>query len=109
MREAAIRGGLVPDTPAGGERIEFVTEGEASFHWCVEEAIAGNALKKRTNIIVADLGGGTIDVSSFEVVTSKPLKLRETAIPDCAVEGSITVSERFVKAIQGLAAFLLIF
>lgn len=45
MRDAAIRGGLVPNTPAGRERIEFVTEGEASFHWCIDQAIAGAALK----------------------------------------------------------------
>lgn len=45
MRKAAILGGLVPDTPEGRERIEFVSEGEASFRWCVEQAIAENALK----------------------------------------------------------------
>ncbi|KIO27481.1 hypothetical protein M407DRAFT_73123, partial [Tulasnella calospora MUT 4182] len=50
MREAAIRGGLVPNTPEGRERIEFVTEGEASFHWCVEQAIAENALKARIHM-----------------------------------------------------------
>lgn len=45
MRDAAILGRLIPDTPAGRERIEFVTEGEASFHWCVDQAIATSALK----------------------------------------------------------------
>ncbi|KAG8913582.1 hypothetical protein FRC00_002091 [Tulasnella sp. 408] len=45
MREAAIRGGLVPNTPEGRERIEFVTEGEASFHWCIEQALTGTTLK----------------------------------------------------------------
>ena len=44
MREAAIKGGLVPDTPEGRERIEFVTEGEASFHWCVDMELANAAL-----------------------------------------------------------------
>lgn len=45
MRKAAIRGGLVPATPEGHERIEFVTEGEASFHWCVDKGTARAALK----------------------------------------------------------------
>ena len=45
MREAAIRGGLVPNTPTGRERIEFVTEGEASIHWCIGESVAEDALK----------------------------------------------------------------
>ena len=35
MRKAAILAGLVPDTPEGRERIQFVTEGEASLHFCV--------------------------------------------------------------------------
>lgn len=35
MRRAAIQGGLVPDTPQGRSRIKFVSEGEASLHYCV--------------------------------------------------------------------------
>lgn len=34
-------------------------------------------------MVVADLGGGTIDVSSFEVMTPKPLRLKEKLAPDC--------------------------
>ncbi|KAG9043148.1 hypothetical protein FS837_009947 [Tulasnella sp. UAMH 9824] len=98
MREAAIRGGLVPDTPQGRERIEFVTEGEASFHWCIDQALTGATLKEGTRIIVADLGGGTIDVSSFLVKTPRPLRLQEQLAPQCAVEGSIIVTDRFVKS-----------
>lgn len=45
MRRAAVRGGLVPNTPEGRERIEFVTEGEASFHWCIDQAIPGTVLE----------------------------------------------------------------
>ncbi|KAG9009248.1 hypothetical protein FRB90_008492 [Tulasnella sp. 427] len=98
MREAAIKGGLVPNTSAGRERIEFVTEGEASFHWCIDQAIAGAALKEGTNIVVADLGGGTIDVSSFLVKTPSPLRLEEHMAAECSLAGSITVTDRFVKA-----------
>ncbi|KIO22617.1 hypothetical protein M407DRAFT_116856, partial [Tulasnella calospora MUT 4182] len=72
MREAAIKGGLVPNTPKGRERIEFVTEGEASFHWCIDQALTQATLKEGTRIVVADLGGGTIDVSSFVVKTPRP-------------------------------------
>ncbi|KAG8929277.1 hypothetical protein FRC00_001494 [Tulasnella sp. 408] len=98
MREAAIRGGLVPNTPEGRERIEFVTEGEASFHWCIDQALTGATLKEGTRIVVADLGGGTIDVSSFLVKTPRPLRLQEQMTPECAVEGSIIVTDRFVKS-----------
>ncbi|KIO27484.1 hypothetical protein M407DRAFT_23298 [Tulasnella calospora MUT 4182] len=97
MREAAIRGGLVPNTPEGHERVEFVTEGEASFHWCIDKGTATAALKEGAKIVVVDLGGGTIDVSSFLVGTPKPLRLSELKAPECALAGSITVTERFMK------------
>ncbi|KIO27478.1 hypothetical protein M407DRAFT_23293 [Tulasnella calospora MUT 4182] len=100
MRQAAIEGGLVPNTSEGKERIEFVTEGEASFHWCVEQTVAEKALQAGTKIVVADLGGGTIDVSSFRVVNPKPLRLQEALGADCVVAGSITVTDRFVKTIR---------
>lgn len=45
MRKAAILGGLIPDTVDGNERIEFVTEGEASFHWCIDTGLASAALE----------------------------------------------------------------
>ena len=44
MRDAAILAGLIPDTPKGRERVSFVTEGEASLHFCLLNGltIAGN-------------------------------------------------------------------
>ena len=47
MRRAAILGGLIPDTAEGGSRIRFVSEGEASFHWCVESGLASRTLSVR--------------------------------------------------------------
>ena len=35
LRTAAVKANIVPDTPAGLARVHFVTEGEASFHFCV--------------------------------------------------------------------------
>ena len=36
MRDAAIRAGLIPDTDDGRSRLSFVTEGEASLHFCIQ-------------------------------------------------------------------------
>jgi len=47
LRTAAIRAGIVPDTPAGNSRVHFVTEGEASFSCCVTHTLAGKNLKVR--------------------------------------------------------------
>ncbi|KAG8937827.1 hypothetical protein FRC00_000351 [Tulasnella sp. 408] len=100
MREAAVSGGLVPNTPKGRERIEFVTEGEASFHWCIEQSIAGSALKEGASIVVADLGGGTIDVSSFLVKTSKPLRLQEKLAPEYRLQGTPFDDEEYIETLR---------
>lgn len=40
MRDAVIRAGILPDTPAGNQRLHFVTEGEASMNYCVGRGLA---------------------------------------------------------------------
>jgi len=45
MRSAAIKAGIVPDTPAGRARVHFVTEGEACFNFCATEIRVGEKLK----------------------------------------------------------------
>ena len=45
LRTAAIRAGIVPDTPAGRSRVLFVSEGEASFNFCVTHTQAGKDLE----------------------------------------------------------------
>ena len=47
LRSAAIKAGIVPDTPAGRARVQFVTEGEACFNFCATEIRAGETLKVR--------------------------------------------------------------
>ena len=45
LRNAAIKAGIVPDTPAGHNSVHFVTEGEASFSFCATHTQAGKDLK----------------------------------------------------------------
>ena len=45
MRRAAVLAGLVPDTESGHSRISFVTEGEASLHFSVENGLPAGAMK----------------------------------------------------------------
>lgn len=39
LRRATIFGKLVPDTVEGKARVTFVSEGEASLHFCVREGL----------------------------------------------------------------------
>ena len=45
MRQAAVQAGLVPDTTEGHARISFVTEGEASLHFSIQNGLPSGAMK----------------------------------------------------------------
>ena len=45
LRTAAVKARIVPDTPAGHSRVQFVTEGEASFSFCATRTQPGRNLK----------------------------------------------------------------
>ena len=45
MRQAAVAAGLIPDTNEGHSRIRFVTEGEASLNFCINNGLATDAIE----------------------------------------------------------------
>jgi hypothetical protein len=45
MRRAAVTAGLIPDGAAGQARLSFVTEGEASLHFCIQKGLINEAIK----------------------------------------------------------------
>lgn len=42
IRHAAVAAGLVSDTPDGHSRLQLLTEGEASLHFCIGNGLASN-------------------------------------------------------------------
>jgi len=45
MRKAAISAGLIPDTDEGRKRLSFVTEGEASLHFCISSGMTSKSIQ----------------------------------------------------------------
>ena len=45
MLTAAIHAGLISDDDGGRSRLSFVTEGEASLHFCVQNGLTNDAIK----------------------------------------------------------------
>ena len=45
LRTAAVKAGLIQDTPAEHARVHFVSEGEASFNFCATNTQAGENLQ----------------------------------------------------------------
>lgn len=50
MREAAVLAKLVPNNLFGRARLHFVTEGEASLHYCVNSGLASDGIKVKLSL-----------------------------------------------------------
>ncbi|KAM6502887.1 hypothetical protein JOM56_002864 [Amanita muscaria] len=89
MREAAVAAGLV-DRSAAADHITFVTEGEASLHFCLDKN--PELHQQDGGLLVVDGGGGTIDLSAYSQTEKGGYK--EIVSPDCLLQGSIFVTSR---------------
>ncbi|KAI0701306.1 hypothetical protein BC835DRAFT_1404545 [Cytidiella melzeri] len=76
------------------QRVHFVTEGEASLHYCIDSGLASDAVQAGKSVIVIDAGGGTVDLSTYHFAASTPIAVEEIAPPDCIFEGSTRVNVR---------------
>jgi len=100
MRLAAVKAGLVPDTPSGHSRLVFVTEGEASLHFTIESGALSQTMEvwivlllfvsnttdnvKGEGVVIVDAGGGTIDLSTYKRVRKLNHRtFEEIAMPEC--------------------------
>ncbi|EPQ55250.1 hypothetical protein GLOTRDRAFT_42483 [Gloeophyllum trabeum ATCC 11539] len=94
MRQAAVKAGLVPNVDAARRRVQFVTEGEASLYYCLENGLSSETLKIGNKIMIVDAGGGTVDLSSYCIKDLRPLTVAEVAAPGCRMQGSVFVNQR---------------
>ncbi|KAJ3535905.1 hypothetical protein NMY22_g6267 [Coprinellus aureogranulatus] len=100
MRQAAVLAGLVPDTDEGTSRITFVTEGEASLHFCLQSGLSlasGDA-----GTLIVDAGGGTIDITAYRQCAEG--KFEEVSVPTCFFQGAAYVTVRAQHYFEGLSA-----
>ena len=63
MRTAAILAGLIPDTDEGRGRVQFVTEGEASLHFCIQNGLTTQAM--RVNYLPSSFEFGSLIIPVF--------------------------------------------
>ncbi|KAF6748676.1 hypothetical protein DFP72DRAFT_915785 [Ephemerocybe angulata] len=85
MRQAAVKAGLIPDTEPGRSRVTFVTEGEASLHFCLTNGLAIDPTSK-SGVLIVDAGGGTIDLTAYSKLPDNSYE--EIAIPQLYMTSS---------------------
>ncbi|KAJ3535906.1 hypothetical protein NMY22_g6268 [Coprinellus aureogranulatus] len=99
MREAAINAGLVPNTEQGRSRVSFVTEGEASLHFCLSSGLELDT-SDQSGVLIVDCGGGTIDLTAYRKLPNHSFE--EIAIPKCHFQGAAFVTIRAGKFFKDL-------
>ncbi|KAL1700716.1 hypothetical protein EV121DRAFT_213593 [Schizophyllum commune] len=94
MRQAAVQGGLVADSDEGKGRVSFVTEGEASLHFCLSRGLVVDGMKvgDGKGVVIVDAGGGTVDLSAYaQVRKGADVSYTEIAPAQCLFKGAIMV------------------
>ncbi|QRW20299.1 hypothetical protein RhiXN_09274 [Rhizoctonia solani] len=98
LRSAAVAAGF-----AMASKVRFVTEAEASVHFCIHHTNLGGVLRPGTNFAVCDAGGSTVDTTLYSVASISPtLKLEEKRASACVQAGAIFIDfemERYLKSV----------
>ncbi|KAK1226878.1 hypothetical protein PQX77_010125, partial [Marasmius sp. AFHP31] len=102
MRQAAITAGLVTAEDAD-LRLQFVTEGEASLHYCINKGVMRDIdgdedEDEGKGFIIVDAGGGTIDISAYKKTPSGVFE--EITRTQCRLQGSVYVTRRATAWLQ---------
>ncbi|EUC65714.1 heat shock 70 kDa protein 12A [Rhizoctonia solani AG-3 Rhs1AP] len=88
-------------------QVTFVTEGEASVHFCMYNSNMDSALEPQTDLIVCDAGGSTVDTTAYRVEKTLPmLELREQKASACIQAGGVFVDlewERYLNRLLSIA------
>ncbi|KAH6629649.1 hypothetical protein C7974DRAFT_394938 [Boeremia exigua] len=95
MREAAKHAGILERRTGGETKLFFVSEPEAA-------ALATfNDLSKRPNLhvgdtlVICDAGGGTVDLISYKITQTKPMKLAECVEGSGKLCGAVFLDQEF--------------
>ncbi|CAE6485381.1 unnamed protein product [Rhizoctonia solani] len=76
-------------------QIHFVTEAEASVHFCMHYTSLKSCLEPEINFAVCDAGGSTVDTTLYTVSSAHPkLQLNEKCASACIQAGAIFVDHR---------------
>lgn len=97
MREAAMKAGMI--TSLDSSNLQLALEPEAACMACETES---KRMKVGNKFMVLDCGGGTVDITTYSVVSTDPWRIEELAVPSGGPWGSTFVDAQFEKFVQDL-------
>lgn len=93
-RRAAKLAGIHPAT--------FIKEPEAAAMYTLH-VLQDRGLSEGDALVICDAGGGTVDLISYEITSSKPkLELKELVSPKGGIAGSLQLNKRFEEQVKML-------
>lgn len=100
MRNALILGRVLP-ADHDPDRLEFVTEGEASVHYALYHHRNVNWLSTGTMFALVDAGGSTVDSTLYLCKEAQPdLILEEACRSECVQAGSVFVDRAMQNQLE---------
>ncbi|KAK0448968.1 uncharacterized protein EV420DRAFT_1750858 [Desarmillaria tabescens] len=95
MRDAMIAARLISNGEQDHSRVSFVTEGEASLHFCLNKGLS-RYTSNEDGVIIVDAGGGTVDISTYSRAGASESNrcFEEITIPQCRLSGSVFVTRK---------------
>ncbi|CAN0331620.1 unnamed protein product, partial [Ascophyllum nodosum] len=98
MRQAAHKAGII--STVDSSQLHLCLEPEAA---CLAESIKGapGLCTPGSTIMIVDCGGGTVDITTHEILFSKPLRLKEVIPPTGGPWGSTCVDNAFKDWLRG--------
>ena len=82
--KAAVLAKLIPDTTVSHAHLSFVTEGEASLHFAMQNGLPMGMMKDGEGVVIVNAGGGTIDISLYSKnIREANNRFEEVAAPQC--------------------------
>lgn len=81
--------------------VKLLSEPEAAAAHCFTEYLGTqDALKVDDVFVIVDCGGGTVDIISYEVTSTSPLKVNEVAVGTGGLYGSVFLNDRFEELVK---------
>ncbi|CAE6471138.1 unnamed protein product [Rhizoctonia solani] len=95
LRQAAINAGYISDIKANSN-VVFVSEAEASTHFCLFDSDLYTRLEANVTFVVCDAGGSTVDTTAYRVVSTKPIfQIEEIKSSACTQAGGVFIDDAF--------------
>ncbi|KAK2797541.1 hypothetical protein FQN51_008440 [Onygenales sp. PD_10] len=85
------------------DRISTIDEPEAAAlaaFTAAQEESALNGFKANTNAVIIDIGGGTVDLITYKIVSTKPFKIAEACTGTSAKCGATTIDRELHRVME---------